>query len=244
MISLEISQILLLIVVCAGAGFIQRVSGFGLGIFAMLFLPHFLPSNTAASAMICIISCGTSSYNAIKYRKQIPFRTILPLFGAAMVMIPIVVRFSAVVPEKLMKSLLGMILIVLSIYFLFFNSRIHIKATVKNGVIAGALSGILNGLFATGGPPAVLYLTHATANNLAYFAGIQFFFSLSNVYSTIFRAINGILTREIWICAGLGFLGAIAGDWVGRRIFDKLNAKMLKQIIYIGMIISGFFMIA
>lgn len=34
-----------------GGGFVQRVSGFGLGIFVMMFLPHLLPSHTAAAAI-------------------------------------------------------------------------------------------------------------------------------------------------------------------------------------------------
>ena len=44
-------HIVLLIIIGMGGGFVQRVSGFGLGIFVMLFLPHFLPTHTAAAAI-------------------------------------------------------------------------------------------------------------------------------------------------------------------------------------------------
>ena len=48
---MEILQIVLLILVGMGAGFVQRVSGFGLGIFAMLFLPYLTPDIASAATI-------------------------------------------------------------------------------------------------------------------------------------------------------------------------------------------------
>lgn len=243
MISLEASQIVLLILVGIGGGFVQRVSGFGLGIFVMLFLPHFLPTHTAAAAISCLFSCGTSTYNAVKYRKSIPFKTVLPLLIAALISIPIAVYFSTSVSQGFFEILLGVVLICLSIYFLFFSARINIKPTLKNGVFAGALSGALNGLFSTGGPPVVLYLTNVTTDNLTYFAAIQFFFCITNIYSTVFRIFNGVISWSLLLYAAIGFIGCMAGDLLGMAVFNKLNSQKLKLIIYIGMIISGILMI-
>lgn len=238
-----ITEIILLILVGAGGGFVQRVSGFGLGIFVMLFLPHFMPTHTAAATISCLFSCGTSTYNAIKYRKDIPFRTVLPLLLAAGITIPVAVRFAVWVPQDVFKLLLGALLVVLSLYFLFFSKKIHMRPTLVNGLIAGSLGGALNGLFSTGGPPVVLYLTHAIDGNAAYFAGIQFYFALTNIYSTAMRAINGAITRELLIYAAVGFAGCMVGDTVGKLIFDKLNGERLKTVIYVGMIASGILMV-
>ena len=240
--NVEIWQILLIILIGAGAGFVQRVSGFGLGIFAMLFLPSIMPTASAA-AISCLFSCGTSTYNAIKYRKDIPFKTVLPMLCAALAVIPFAVIGSKYVPDRIFKILLGIVLICLSIYFLFFNTKIKLKASTKNGIIAGSVGGALNGLFSTGGPPVVLYLTHATKTPVAYFAGIQFYFSLTNLYSAGVRAVNGIITLPILVLAAIGFCGCMTGDLIGRQVFDKLDAKKLKKVIYVGMIISGVLMI-
>lgn len=109
--------------------------------------------------------------------------------------------------------------------------------------MCGALGGALNGLFSTGGPPVVLYMTHATKENKAYFAGIQFYFCITNIYATIMRAINGIVTLELLVYALIGMIGCLLGDFIGRKVFDKLDGKKLKLIIYIAMIISGLLMI-
>lgn len=239
----SVNVILLLSLVSAGAAFVQRVSGFGFGIFAMLFLPYFLPSQAAASTVASLISCVCNGYNAIRYRKSVRPRIMLPLVCAALVTIPIAVRFSAVGPEHLLKRLLGVVLILLSLYFLFFSKRIHIRPTVPNGLLAGALGGTLNGLFSTGGPPAVLYLMHATEDNLTYFATIQAYFALTNIYSSTMRALNGLITREILLLSVLGLAGWWIGDRVGTKVFARLNPERLRQVIYIGMIASGILML-
>lgn len=236
-------EYLYLILVGFGAAFVQRVSGFGLGIFAMMFLPHFLPSHTAAATISCLFSCYTTTSNSIRYRKNVADRTAIPMLVAALISIPVAVHFAAKVEARLFEILLGSVLIILSVYFLFFNKKISIKPTPLNGVIAGTLGGALNGLFSTGGPPAVLYLTNATQDNVTYFATIQFYFCLTNIYATANRAISGLITVDLLIYAAVGFIGCLAGDLLGRLVFDKLDAKKLKYIIYIGMIISGVMML-
>ena len=233
---------LVLVAIGMGAGFVQRVSGFGLGIFVMMFLPHFMPSHTAAATISTLFSCVTSTFNAVCYRKNVAYKTVLPMVCALLLAIPVAVYFSAIVSGQIFKVLLGVILIVLSFYFIFFNQHIHIKPTVLNGILTGTISGTLNGLFSTGGPPAVLYLSSATADNITYFATIQFYFCLSNLYSMAMRIANGMINAEILIFAAIGIVGCMTGDLIGRRVFDRLDSNKLKRIIYIGMILSGILM--
>ncbi len=240
---MDIVTVMLLILVGFGAGFVQRVSGFGLGIFAMMFLPHFLPSQTAAVVISNLFSCGTTTYNTLYYRKDIALKTAIPMLLAAAVCIPPAVYCAKWVAGDLFSRLLGGILIVLSVYFLFFSQKITIRPTVPNGILSGALGGVLGGLFSTGGPPAVLYLSNAAPTPAVYFATIQFYFCVTNLYTVATRAVNGDISLVILGYAAIGFLGCMAGDLIGRCLFRKLNAERLKRIIYIGMILSGLVMI-
>ena len=233
---------LFLVFIGLGAGFVQRVSGFGLGIFAMLFLPHFMPSHTAAAAISSLFSCVTSSYNAIIYRKNIKCKIVLPMVCAALISIPIAVHFSAIVSAKIFKRLLGTVLIILSLFFIFFNKNIKLKPTFLNGITAGTLGGTLGGLFSTGGPPAVLYLSSATNDNMTYFATMQFYFCFTNLYATAMRATSGIINGDILIYSAIGMLGCLIGDFIGKIVFGKLDSNKLKLVIYIGMAISGIVM--
>ncbi len=234
---------LFLVLIGMGAGFVQRVSGFGLGIFSMLFLPYFMPSPTAAAAISTLFSLVTSSYNAVTYRRNIKYKMVLPMMCAALISIPIAVRFSVAVSANIFKILLGAVLIILSLYFMLFNKNIRLKPTISNGFIAGALGGTLSGLFSTGGPPAVLYLSSATKDNMTYFATIQFYFCFTNLYSTTMRAANGMINFDLLVLAVIGIMGCMAGDLIGKKVFDQLDANRLKRIIYIGMLISGIVML-
>lgn len=239
---MDLLHILFLILIGAGAGFVQRVSGFGLGIFAMLFLPHFLQSHIAA-AIAGLFSCVTSTYNAIRYRKNIAYKIALPLICAALFCTTIAICFSNAVPVHVFKIALGIILILISVCFLVFKKGVSIKPTFANGLLTGALGGTLNGLFSTGGPPIVLFLSSATKDNLTYFATIQFYFSLVNLYAAVVRFANGIINDSVLIFAGLGIIGCLIGDFIGRRVFNKLNHTRLKRVIYVGMILSGMIML-
>ncbi|MBR4955978.1 MAG: sulfite exporter TauE/SafE family protein [Clostridia bacterium] len=235
--------LILLALVGLGGSFIQRVSGFGLGIFAMLFLPYICPDTAFAAAVSCLWSCVTSLYNAVKYRKDANPRLIVPLICASMITIPVAVAFSARVPQRIMTVILGAVLIVLSVYFLAVSAKIRIKATPLSGAVAGAVGGALNGLFSTGGPPVVLYMAAATSDKAVYFASIQMYFAATNIYSTVMRAANGMITRELLLYAAAGAVGCMVGDRLGLLVWGKLDSEKVKKIIYIAMILSGILMI-
>lgn len=236
-----ICVLLFLVGICSA--FIQRVSGFGQGIFAMLFLPHFLPTHTASAAICSLFSCATTTYNAWKYKKHIAFRVVWPLMAAALITIPIAVRYATKISGQTFQMILGVVLVVLSVYFLVFSKKIRIRPTLWSGLLTGSVSGVLSGLFSTGGPPIVLYLTNAIAGKDIYFATIQFFFCTTSWYSAVVRIMNGILTVDLLGYAAVGLVGCMIGDSLGRRVFDRIDSELLKKIIYIGMIISGILMI-
>jgi len=236
-------QVVTILLISAMGGFIQRVTGFGFGIFVMMFFPHVIHPHPSAAAVSTIASCILSIYNAIHYRKNIPYKKIIPLVVSALVTIPIAVRVSVLVTGDIFKKALGIVLIALSLYFLLFNNHIKMKPTMKNGVIAGGLGGILSGLFSTGGPPVVLYLMNALTDNVIYFASTQFYFGLTGIYSTLVRFFNGIITSEVVVYSVIALGGSMVGNFIGKHIFDKMNGKRLKQLVYFGMIVSGIVMV-
>ena len=237
-----VSEYALLALVACGGAFIQRVTGFGMGIFAMLFLPYFLPHGTAVSVM-GLVGCLGAVWNTLRYRKQIRLKLMLPLACAAMAVIPLAVWLSAALPQSVIRRLLGVVLVGLSVYFLFFSRKVRLKPTVPNGIAAGVLSGMLNGMFNTGGPPAVLYLIHAEADNAVYFATIQAFFAVTNVFTTGTRAAGGMLTVPILLLSAAAAVGWWIGNTLGTGVFQRLDGDRLRKIIYIGMILSGVLMI-
>jgi len=240
---LNLLHIFFLIVIGIGAGLIQRVCGFGIGMFSMLFMPHFLPSYTGALSCCSSVSSVQSAYNAARFRKKIPYRVVLPALLGASVTIPLAVYFSSKIPQGSLKKLLGVVLVCLSVYFLFVSSRLKMKPSFRNGLLAGTVGGILNGFFAAGAPPVVMFFSSTTDDKDTYFAATQFYFFFTNVYSTVSRIVAGMMGWNVAVYALISIVGSLIGTRIGGSLVNRIDSKTLKTVIYCAMAFSGILMI-
>jgi uncharacterized membrane protein YfcA len=168
---------------------------------------------------------------------------VLPLILAVLVTVPFAVYLSNRISAKSFYIVLGIVQILLSLYFIFLGKNVRFKPTMLKGIIYGIGSGLLNGLFSTGGPPAVIYVDNVSTNKDEYFACIQFFFAVSNIYALIFRLINGLITVQLLEYAMIAAVGCFFGNYIGKKVFNKLDSSTIKAIIYVALLISGVIMI-
>ncbi len=57
----------------------QRVSGFGFGIFVMTMFPHIMPSYGEATALSGLLSMALAAYVVFRMRKYAAFKKHIPL---------------------------------------------------------------------------------------------------------------------------------------------------------------------
>ncbi|MBP5365446.1 MAG: sulfite exporter TauE/SafE family protein [Bacteroidales bacterium] len=231
--------IILLILLCAGASFVQRVSGFGFGIFIMTALPYIMPSYGEATTLSGLLSAAQSFFVVIHIWRVIDWRRLLPILAAFLVVSFFAVQFVAQVNDVMLKHILGVVLIVMSLYFLIFSQRISIRPTVGMQLSMGALSGAMGGLCAMQGPPAVLYFVASETDKIKYLALTQAYFFIGNIAMTFFRAENGFLTATVGYSWLLAFGGIFIGNWLGGMVFDRISTHVLRLIIYSYMAVSG-----
>ena len=113
-----------------GASFVQRTTGFGFGIFIMTMLPSIMPSYGEATTLSGILAMTTSLIIVIQKYKYITWRRLLPILFTF-----IIISIGAIFVLKRMEYhilniLLGITLIIVSIYFAFFSKRIKVKTTL------------------------------------------------------------------------------------------------------------------
>ena len=222
------------------ASFIQRVSGFGFGIFVMMFFPFFLPSYGESVMLSGLLAGSTALMIAVKNWKYIRWRLmgLVTFFN---------VLFSFVATEYMrgmsndsLKQCLGVVLILIALYFLFGEGRMGRMFKSKPAqVTIGSISGVMGGMFAMPGPPLVLYCISTLEDKREYVTTLQAFSVVFNVFYTIFRIKVGFYSDDLslWWVAGVG--GAIIGSSLGSRCFELISNRMLKLIVYAMMIISG-----
>ena len=222
------------------ASFIQRVSGFGFGIFVMMFFPFFLPSYGESVMLSGLLAGSTALMIAIRNWKYIRWRLmgIVTFFN---------VLFSFVATEYMrgmsndtLKQCLGVVLILIALYFLFGEGRMgRIFKSKPAQVTIGSVSGVMGGMFAMPGPPLVLYCISTLEDKREYVTTLQAFSVVFNVFYTAFRFKAGFYSDDTWLWWVIGFGGVIIGSSLGARCFDVISNRMLKRIVYVMMIVSG-----
>ena len=231
---------LFLFVLSVAASFIQRVSGFGFGIFVMMFFPFFIPTFGEATTLSGLLAGTTSLIIAVKNRKYIRWKTITVLFIANVITAYLAIEYMSGLSNATLKKSLGVALILISLYFLFFQGKHPLPTTSKSvQVLMGSLSGITGGMFAMPGPPIVLYCIHAFRNKKEYIASLQTLFCASNIFYTLFRVRVGFFTEQTLYYWGIGLIGLFLGTQLGARCFEHISGATLKKIVYLLMMVSG-----
>lgn len=232
--------IFIVILVATVGSTIQRVTGFGFGIFAMLFLTRIITVYGEANALSGLLSFTSTLIVALAHAKKVDWKNLLfPCIGFAVISVPSILLMKKL-DNRVLLIMLGAALILLSGYMFFFSSKIKIKPSPFTGLAAGGFSGILGGIFSMGGPPVVIYFMQSEGDDKdRYLATIQMYFLLSNVYGTTVKAINGFITKEVLILAAFGTVGMIAGIFIGKLIFKKLRVDILRRVVYCFMAVAG-----
>ncbi|MBQ0156544.1 MAG: sulfite exporter TauE/SafE family protein [Bacteroidales bacterium] len=240
-------EYILLIVCACGAGFVQRTAGFGFGIFLiplLLLLGVMEGDYKSIVSLSSMMAATLSLVTVFNLRKSLNWRYIWPLL---IVFMPTSALFSYVMfgtDASWLKIILGVALILLSIYFTFFKKDgIKINPNWFNTIGLGSLSGLMGGLFSMQGPPVVYYYLSTQKTKDQYMAQTQCFFLLGNLWMTMLRAGEGIITTEVGKSYLIAITGCLSGMWIGARVYNKMNKDLLLKVIYIFLAYSGVSMI-
>ena len=225
-----------LIALCSS--FVQSVTGFAFGIISMIFLPILMPY-TEANALSPMLSMLTSLTVAIAMRKSISYKNLIfTLLGCA-VSTYAAVEFIKTQANDTLILLLGIALVLLSVYFFFFSDKIRIVPTWYTGLLVGLISGAMDGLFSIGGPPVVIYYMQSEKSFDRYLATLSAFFVASGVITTVTKAAAGFVTENVLICFAAGVVGMLIGSLAGKLTRDKIKPNIIRKAVYAVMAISG-----
>lgn len=232
-------------ILAAAGGFfgsaLSAICGLGIGIITMILLPYAVEPYSA-SCVVGLVSIIQAVWLAWVYRKKIRLKSILPPLAAyfiiTFIMVPLMKGFSA----QSLRKVLGVFLVIIGIYFIFFSGRIRVNISVRNGIIAGSVAAVMMSMFSVGGPPMSLFYGAAFDDKEEYLGTMNFFFAVTNIYLSALRIINGFVDKTVLQCLIWATVGMIAGTLVGKKIFSRLNADGVRKCSYGLMLVSGLIM--
>ena len=234
-------EILYIILLAAGASFVQRTIGFGFGIFIMTALPFLMPSYGEAVTLSGLLSLTSAAVVMVKYLKYVTWKRFLPIVASFVIFSTLAICMLEKIEGHAMRMILGIVLIIISLYFSFFKDKLQkiIRPTPGWQLGAGAASGVMGGLFGMHGPPVVLYLVASEPDKDHYMGMIQTYAFVTNLTMLAVRAWNGYVTPTVGTTYIYGLIGLAVGVLVGNWAYNRIPNRIFTYVVYAYIAISG-----
>jgi uncharacterized membrane protein YfcA len=234
-------EILYIILLAAGASFVQRTIGFGFGIFIMTALPFLMPSYGEAVTLSGLLSLTSAAVVMVKYLKYVTWKRFLPIVASFVIFSTLAICMLDKIEGHAMRMILGIVLIIISLYFSFFKDKLQkiIRPTPGWQLGAGAASGVMGGLFGMHGPPVVLYLVASEPDKDHYMGMIQTYAFVTNLTMLAVRAWNGYVTPTVGTTYIYGLIGLAVGVLAGNWAYNRIPNRIFTYVVYAYIAFSG-----
>jgi hypothetical protein len=229
----------LVLVICFIAGLIQGATSFGFAIFLMSLLPLVIPFKTAG-VLVSFLNFVIGSQMMYLLRKNINLKILIVPVLTSMVSSMVGVHLFIHCSDDLAKRILGAVLVLLTIYFVYFsNKNMKLVPNLKSGLIFGMISGLLCGMFNIGGPPLIIYYFYSTSSNIEFKACIECHFAIMALCTTVTHIVYGNMNLAILKLVAVAIIVVVTAGYIGLKIFRKLDRNKLSKCIYTLMFIMG-----
>lgn len=214
-------------------------AGVGSGmLMAPLFVHRFGPVDTVGTIILIEIVATAALLPSV--RREIRWRTILPMGAAAAVAMPAGSWLLVSLPAERVAFGVSLVVVVLALMLLSgCRYRGPRPAALTLGV--GALSGLLMALTSLGNPPVMIYLLSgddpATVNR-ANFTG---YFALTLVALIAVMALGGLLSSRAVGLAALLLPGFLLSLWLGSRLFRQSGERLYRRVALLILLLAGLY---
>ena len=218
---------------------VKGLIGFGNPLISAPILSMRL-DNVVITPGTLLLDCPVNAYITWKNRRSFQWRKILPLLLANLCgVIPgaLLLRFSL---PWVIKTVLGIVVVVLGLEMATRNLR-----PARAGrdlpwlrLVVAFFSGVCSGLF--GINMFIVAFLQRTARDYSEFKGSMCFLFLGeNLFRLCTYAVNGLLTRDIWIFGAISVPAAALAMLLAVRLGPRLDEKKLQKAAIVLFILGG-----
>ena len=216
---------------------VQGATSFGFSLLALPLLGYFYDLKVIVPTLV-IFSIVLNLIILIRIKLLPKIRPLLLLAFFAICSIPLGVKILIIVDEAILKKIVGILLITISI-LMFKGITIKLKHKNLSYILAGILSGVLNGAVSLSGPPIVVLLASDNKNKNEFRASLTFLFLLLNIVTIILFTKNGLFNNKEIINL-INFLPVmIIGTFMGIYLGNKIDDQNFKKIVLALLMIMG-----
>ncbi|HZI68936.1 MAG TPA: sulfite exporter TauE/SafE family protein [Hanamia sp.] len=234
---------ILVLIISFFASLVRSTLGFGESLFAVPLFLLFLPVEIAVPLSV-MLSIVIALFIVIQDHAKIHIQSAKWLIIYAIPGIPLGLLILIYGNEIFIKTTLGFLIIIYSLYSLFGKTKRSLKDDNKAGLfLCGFLSGVFGGAYGLNGPPLVVYgnLRNWTAKHFR--ATLQAYFLPVSFIGFLGYYVKDLVTAEVTHYFLISLLTSIPAIFIGRFLNHKLNEGSFFKFVYWGLLMVAIVLI-
>ena len=227
---------ILFVIIQVIANTIQAITGFAGGPLAMPPSMALVGVNEAKASITLILWIVTMivTLQNIKFinPKKLGIMVGLMVVG----MVPGMWLFS-ILPTKILMVVYGVIVVIIGLYKYFAKNSKDLEPPFN--YIALLASGLMQGMFTSGGPFLALYATTAIKDKKEFRATVSAVWAILNIYMIFNMYQNEMYNPYVFKLTGISMIPVFFAIFIGNKINKYIKQETFLKLVYILLIISG-----
>ncbi len=217
--------------------FLRSAVGFGDALLAIPLLGMVM-SLSIASPVVAFAGLTMSLTILVGNRERVEYQSAWRLVLASLAGIPLGVLLLHSAPERMVKGLLGLVLILYGVYNLITPGLPHLQRE-RYSFPFGFIAGILGGAYNTSGPPVIVYGTLRRWSPADFRATLQFFFLFTYGATVVGHGIARLWTPLVLKLFLWALPGIALGLYWGGKMHSFIPVKVFNRVIFSILVLLG-----
>ena len=231
------TPILLALLVLFISTFVRSAIGFGDALVAMPLLAMLFGIRTATPLVAFVASTIALTILLTDWRR-VELRAAWRLILTSLLGIPFGLVLLKVAPEPLVKSILGALLVLYSLYGLF-APRLPFVGSENLAYLFGFISGLLGGAYNTNGPPVVIYGALRRWPPEHFRATLQGCFFVTGLLILAGHGLAGLWTTFVFKLYLSSLPLVLLAVYVGGKLHRRIPKESFSRIVYAFLLVVG-----
>jgi uncharacterized membrane protein YfcA len=213
--------------------------GFGAGLIAVGTLAMLFPEIRDVVVLLLLVNLPAELGVVARSRGEIRWRGVAALLVGIFLGIPLGAYLLKTGDPRFVLLLLGGFLIAVGAVFLGLPERRPVRWPRWAVAPVGLVSGVLTGMFGTGGPPLIIWYRLQGLPKSAFRGNLMAIFLMMTVVRVPSYVVSGLVTEaRLW--SGLAVMpAALAGAWLGHRIHVRIAERTFQRLVSVVLVLIG-----
>jgi uncharacterized membrane protein YfcA len=221
------------------AYFVRGISGFGSGLIAVPLLALRFPLPEVVPFMLIADFSASALVGGVTF-KHVAWAEIRRLLPVSLIGVIVGTSLLVSLPANILLTILGGFVLAFALRSLYLHPGKFKPISTWWAYPAALSGGAVGGLFGTGGPPYVIYLTHRIENKAALRATLSGLFFLEGLIRIVTFLVVGLLHGSaVWFNLLTAAPIIIAALYAGSHVHARITNAQMTRLIGLLLLVSS-----